>query len=76
MVSSWIGITDHLKDGHFAWVGWMPGQTFTHWETGQPNGGGNEHCGQLIGHNGRWNVASCDLKASFICQRDNQTKNG
>lgn len=54
----WIGFNDEAQEGSFVWYDQSP-NTYTNWNTGEPNNsGGNEDCTQIF-PNGLWNDLPC-----------------
>jgi hypothetical protein len=67
---AWIGVNDRDAEGRWVGVDGAPA-IWTSWERGEPNDfGTGEDCAQLYPWNGRWNDASCDLSAPFVCEPD------
>ncbi len=59
-VAPWIAYADEIVEGYW---GWSDGAstTYTHWGSGEPNGGTDEDCAQMnwpLG-SGSWNDADC-----------------
>lgn len=66
----WIGLNDRDREGRWAGVDGVAA-AWTNWERSEPNDfGSGEDCAQLLPWNGRWNDASCDLSAPFVCEPD------
>ncbi len=71
--SPWIGFNDLDTDGTWVWSdGWTG--SYTHWNSGEPNGGTAENCAELNWRQGTglWNDSTCDDdtlgKRSYVCQ--------
>lgn len=62
----WIGLEDTGSEGSFTWVTGEP-LTFTNWNGGEPNGGGDENCGGML-NNGRWNDFQCSDAWPLVCE--------
>ena len=67
----WIGIDDKSKEGHFIYASDGTSVEYTNWHSGQPDNHNNEDCVDLIKDFGyEWNDHQCEVKNSFICERD------
>uniref|UniRef100_A0A672Y7R2 C-type lectin domain family 17, member A-like n=1 Tax=Sphaeramia orbicularis TaxID=375764 RepID=A0A672Y7R2_9TELE len=72
---SWIGLSDHEKEGIWKWVDGSP-LTLSFWTPGQPNNGANnpvlgqQNCGEIFSK-GKWNDVSCNNKLHWICEEMN-----
>jgi hypothetical protein len=69
----WIGATDLLVPGKFAWVaGPEKGTVFsyTNWAKGEPNNflGSGEHCVQFSENLKQWNDQPCHFNLSFVIE--------
>jgi len=65
----WIGFTDFLNEGTFAWVDESV-VSYTNWRSGQPNNGNNnQHCTQ-IRPDGDWDDVICDKNQQYVCQKN------
>ena len=65
-VTSWFGLHDRSKEGHFEWVN---GEVFgyTRWAADEPNDHRGEDCGELR-TDGRWNDEDCGRSRPFLCE--------
>eukprot|EP00058_Branchiostoma_floridae_P007809 XP_002593297.1 hypothetical protein BRAFLDRAFT_83844 [Branchiostoma floridae] len=68
--TTWIGLHDRRKEGHFEWIDGAPLGHYNLWGPGQPDDGqGKEDCVEFaVNINQRWNDLSCDRRRPFICQ--------
>ncbi|KAF4077177.1 hypothetical protein AMELA_G00205040 [Ameiurus melas] len=71
--AAWIGLSDRLHEGKFAWSDGVSPVLFTNWADKEPNNNeGEEHCVSMA-HNhrvtGRWNDEKCDEKRSWVCYK-------
>ncbi|XP_035692483.1 collectin-12-like [Branchiostoma floridae] len=68
--TTWIGLHDRRKEGHFEWIDGAPLGFYNLWGPGQPDDGqGKEDCVEFaVNINQRWNDLSCDRRRPFICQ--------
>ncbi|CAB1348348.1 unnamed protein product [Coregonus sp. 'balchen'] len=69
---AWIGLTDREAEGTWRWVDKTP-LTASYWiETGEPNGGANENCVEIIGNYNdpvlAWNDLPCNYETRWICE--------
>ena len=73
----WVGATDEHEEGSWIWTtsgrSFSGDTMFTDWITNPPNpdnGGGNEHCLDLIDGFGNeiWNDAFCDMNLPYLCE--------
>ncbi|XP_053335835.1 asialoglycoprotein receptor 2-like isoform X1 [Clarias gariepinus] len=71
----WIGLTDHLVEGHWKWVDNTPVGT-GYWGINEPNNGGqrfsNEDCAQVIVTNpvtSNWNDIHCNNYIHYLCEK-------
>ena len=72
-VNMWIGCNDLTSTGSFVWIHNNQSVSFTNWQEGEPNNGGQvyiEHC-CMIGYfkKGLWNDFPCDYNLKFICKK-------
>uniref|UniRef100_A0A671U6X4 C-type lectin domain-containing protein n=1 Tax=Sparus aurata TaxID=8175 RepID=A0A671U6X4_SPAAU len=73
---AWIGMTDRVKEGSWAWIDRAP-MTVKYWKKSQPdNGGGHqtlgyEDCAHIIirGGDSSWNDLSCKTRLRWICEK-------
>merc|ERR1712013_281528 len=63
---AWIGINDEKVEGEFVWVSGVQ-NFYTNWYAGEPNGGRNENCGEIVLRHGCWNDSVCRSHYNFIC---------
>jgi len=65
---AYIGLTDFLNEGTFAWVdGTAMG--FTNWYFNAPNNGNdNQHC-VWIRPDDEWDDVRCETERAFVCQK-------
>lgn len=71
VVPVWIGLSDRLHEGKFAWSDGVSPVLYTNWADKEPNNAdGQEHC-TSISHNhlvtGRWNDENCDHQRGWVC---------
>ncbi|XP_062868150.1 macrophage mannose receptor 1 [Trichomycterus rosablanca] len=71
--AAWIGLSDRLHEGKFAWSDGVSPVLFTNWAEKEPNNNdGQEHCVSML-HNhlatGRWNDENCNERRSWVCSR-------
>ena len=66
----WIGLTDAEKEGTWKWVSSGQTTTFTNWNPGEPNGGG-ENCAEFLGSDRAytWNDVTCRAPRLPLCER-------
>ena len=66
----WIGLSDHKREGHFAWHDGAP-LAFTHWKRHEPNNGYcGEDCAAFDGDDhGYWYDVHCGLRRPFVCRK-------
>ncbi|XP_026880090.2 macrophage mannose receptor 1-like [Electrophorus electricus] len=67
----WIGLSDRLHEGKFAWTDGTSPVLFTNWAEKEPNNNdGQEHCVSMT-HNhlvtGLWNDENCGEKRGWVC---------
>ena len=70
----WIGLSDLAKEGTFVWASTGKPAVYTNWLKGEPNGGGNENCGQIwhpswTGNGNKWNDEPCTRTYNFLCEK-------
>ncbi|XP_067232917.1 C-type mannose receptor 2-like [Chanodichthys erythropterus] len=73
VVPVWIGLSDTLHEGKFAWSDGVSPVLYTNWADKEPNNAdGQEHC-TSISHNhlvtGLWNDEQCDHERGWVCSR-------
>jgi hypothetical protein len=54
----WLGYNDKAVDGTFVWDSGST-SSYTHWSSGEPNGGTDENCVLILGENSAWNDGTC-----------------
>lgn len=64
----WLASTDMGHEGKFVWA--TTGLTVTdyHWQKGEPNNNGIQHCVLLHSPNTKWWDYHCHSKYPFICE--------
>lgn len=70
---SWIGFTDIISEGSWAWTLSEESNIFRSWQLGEPNNAdGEEHCAMIIpsGKGSNWYDNKCNVEASFVCQTE------
>jgi len=69
----WIGLTDFLTEGTFAWADGTVLGGYNNWLAGnnpQPdNAGGNQHCAAMRPSDGTWNDIICNREQKFVCEK-------
>jgi hypothetical protein len=68
--SKWhMGFTDQWSEGNWQWADGSS-VTYTNWQSGEPNGGTSESCGQLNRYHPTttWNDEPCSQSLNFICE--------
>ena len=70
VVTAWIGLSDESSEGLWTWV--SSHSNYSNFQPGEPNGGKNENCVEMMSYkgnwNGTWNDGHCDGKNAFICE--------
>ena len=65
---AYIGLTDFLDEGTFAWVD-KAAVSFTNWRPNQPNNGNsNQHC-VWIRPDAMWDDITCKREEAYVCQK-------
>ena len=69
-----LGMIAPNGDNVFEWLdGTAVADTFSAWNTGEPNGPGSENCGHLYvsgSAKGKWNDDSCSNSRHIVCQME------
>ena len=67
----WIGLSDQYQENDWRWEGsnLTATETFTNWNTGEPNNqDNNEHCAER-GIDGKWNDDVCTRSYPPLCEK-------
>ncbi|XP_071959936.1 uncharacterized protein [Antedon mediterranea] len=65
----WIGLSDMKNETDYIWVTNESSQ-YRNFDSGEPSNSRNENCVWIKpGESGKWNDVSCDVEASFVCER-------
>ena len=63
----WIGLNDRTTEGVWAWSNGEP-VSYTHWDSGDPDGGSTRDCVMLQGWDNNWDDDSCSDRRRFLCE--------
>jgi hypothetical protein len=66
----WLGATDLVKDGTWAWETFASSLNYTRFAPGDPNGGTQENCLIMWQENGNWADLSCMTTLNYhVCEK-------
>jgi hypothetical protein len=66
---TWLGFSDHVKEGEFRWVTGAP-LSSTFWSPSEPNSlNGYEDCGEMRASS-TWNDDRCNARLFYVCECD------
>jgi hypothetical protein len=65
--SAWLGASDQDIEGAWTWADASP-FLFSHWNSGEPNGGQGESCMQ-VNRDGSWNDLRCTNALPVLCMQ-------
>ncbi|XP_051061120.1 CD209 antigen-like protein A isoform X1 [Phodopus roborovskii] len=63
---TWIGLSDHRREGSWKWVDDSPLQ-LSFWREGEPNNDGDEDCVELA--EDKWNDRRCTANNFWVCEQ-------
>ena len=67
---SCLGMSDTENEGHWVWLADGTEHNYTHWSTGEPNGGKRENYGMIRENGGGWNDWNgVSKKLFYICKK-------
>lgn len=75
----WIGLSDRLHEGKFAWSDGVSPVRYTNWAEKEPNNNaGREHCAAMTHSHlqaGRWNDDDCNQERGWVCYQKKSSSN-
>ncbi|XP_052023946.1 CD209 antigen-like protein E isoform X2 [Apodemus sylvaticus] len=63
---TWIGLTDHRREGSWQWVDDTP-LKLSFWKDGEPNNVGDEDC--VVMAEDKWNDSICSANNFWVCEK-------